>query len=71
VIDQLNEAGAPDAEQRTVVEPVKGRGFQRLMRIVRVAVFVPLGLFLLLQILLFIARPPAEPAVTDEPALQR
>ncbi|MEX2287835.1 MAG: hypothetical protein WD648_12150 [Planctomycetaceae bacterium] len=60
VVGQLKAAGAPDAEQRTIVARLRGRGFQACMQVARLAVFVPLGLFLLLQLLLFITRAPAE-----------
>jgi myo-inositol 2-dehydrogenase/D-chiro-inositol 1-dehydrogenase len=57
IVRRLTEAGAGDAPQRVQVAELKGRGFQAFMQVARLLVFVPLGLFLLLQLLLFISRP--------------
>jgi predicted dehydrogenase len=59
VAGSLKERGAADAEQRTVVAEIRGRTFATLLRIARIAVFVPLFLFLGLQLLLFLTRPSA------------
>jgi hypothetical protein len=57
---QLEGNGADRVEERSVVRPMAGRGFQRLMVVGRVIAFAPLGVLLLLQLLLFISRPPRE-----------
>lgn len=57
VADRLRELEVLDGERRTVVAPVEGRAFSAVMRVARIAVCVPLMLFLVLQLLLFIARP--------------
>jgi len=60
VVRLLSESNAPEAAQRTSIGPVVGARFQTIMQIARIVVFAPLALFLLLQLLLFIARPSAD-----------
>lgn len=57
VVEALNARGAAQAEQRTVVTEIRGRWLAGVLRIVRIAIFVPLFLFLGLQLLLFLTRP--------------
>jgi hypothetical protein len=59
VAEGLVQHGAADAEGRTVVAEIRGRWLAGVLRIARIAVFVPLFLFLGLQLLLFLTRPPA------------
>jgi hypothetical protein len=57
---RLQTAGVQRVEERSVVRRLAGRGFQRLMAVGRVVAFAPLGVVLLLQLLLFISRPPRD-----------
>ncbi len=56
----LSEAGVQRIDERTTVRPFVGSGFRTLMAVGRMIAFAPLGLFLLMQLLLFVARPPRE-----------
>jgi predicted dehydrogenase len=66
VVDVLSKKGARDAEKRTVVFPLRGKWFSLLMRIARILVFLPLAVFLLLQLLLFVARPSASQSPVND-----
>jgi len=57
VVTLLKRFGAKDADKRTVIQKLSGRGFQILMTVARTFVFLPLVIFLLLQLLVFVARP--------------
>ena len=48
------------ATERTTMRPLVGSGFRVLMMVGRVFAFAPLGVFLLMQLLLFVARPPRD-----------
>lgn len=58
VRNTLAEKGA-DEEGRVVVRPLRGQWFTLLMQLARVLVFAPVGVFLLFQVLLLIAKPAA------------
>jgi hypothetical protein len=58
VVDFLREEKSLDLDTRVVVRPLAGRGFQRFMTGLWIAVFLPLGLFLALQILIVLTRSP-------------
>ena len=58
VADFLKERKGLDLDSRVVVRALAGRGFQRFMTGIWIAVFLPLGLFLLLQILIVLTRSP-------------
>jgi hypothetical protein len=57
VVTLLMKEGAKGAAERTQVGPVVGEWYPQALLIVRVFAFLPLGLFLLLQIFVFLARP--------------
>ncbi len=59
VVAALKEFGVSDPEQRTVSAPIEGRWFATALKIVRIAIFAPLFVYLLLQLLLFLTRPAA------------
>jgi hypothetical protein len=59
VVDAIKKHGVDDAAQRTQVVPIVGQWYPQALRIVRVLVFAPLGLFLVLQVLVFLTRPAA------------
>jgi len=59
VVDTLKKQGVDDAAQRTQVVPVVGEWYPQALRFVRVLVFAPLGLFLVLQFFVFLTRPGA------------
>jgi myo-inositol 2-dehydrogenase/D-chiro-inositol 1-dehydrogenase len=58
VRQNLAHLGVKDVERRTVLRPFKGGLFTRAMQIARVLVFAPVGVYLLLQLLLGLAKPP-------------
>jgi len=59
VVEALRASGVEDADGRTATAEIKGRWLAKILRVARIAVFVPLLLFLLLQLLLFLTRPAA------------
>ena len=59
VLQELAELGVEDVERRTVLRPLVGSWFTRVMHVARVLVFAPVGIYLLLQLLLSVAKPPA------------
>jgi hypothetical protein len=59
VIAELKLDGEKDAAERTQTGPVVGEWYPQLLRVVRVLAFAPLAIFLLLQAMLFLTRPPA------------
>jgi hypothetical protein len=59
VVGELKRRGIDDAAQRTQVVPIVGEWYPQALRVVRVLVFAPLGLFLVLQFFVFITRPGA------------
>ena len=59
VVDALKKHGADDAPQRTQLAPIVGQWYPRALRVVRVLVFAPLALFLVLQFFVFLTRPSA------------
>ena len=60
VVTALRDKGVHDAELRTATAELKGHWFAGLLRIARIAVFAPLFLYLLLQLLLVLTRPAAK-----------
>ncbi len=54
----LHKAGRADVDDRIVVRPLKGRWFQTALLLLRTLLFVPLALFLVLQLLLVITHGP-------------
>jgi len=66
VVRLLNSQGIAQAEQRTVVDMVRGKLFRPLMLVARVFVFLPLFAFLVLQFLLLIARPSSVDSKSNE-----
>jgi predicted dehydrogenase len=59
VIDALKKQGVDDAAQRTQIVPIVGEWYPQALRILRVLVFAPLALFLVLQFFVFLTRPGA------------
>jgi predicted dehydrogenase len=59
VVDTLKKRGVDDAPQRTQVVPIVGEWYPQALRFVRVLVFAPLALFLVLQFFVFLTRPGA------------
>ena len=59
VVDALKKLGVDDAAQRTQVVPIVGEWYPQALRFVRVLVFAPLALFLVLQFFVFLTRPGA------------
>jgi hypothetical protein len=59
VVDALKKQGVDDAAQRTQVVPIVGEWYPQALRFVRVLVFAPLALFLVLQFFVFLTRPGA------------
>jgi predicted dehydrogenase len=59
VVTELKRRGIDDAAQRTQVVPIVGEWYPQALRVVRVLVFAPLALFLVLQFFVFITRPGA------------
>lgn len=57
VVAALTQEGVRDAAERTQIGPVAGEWYPYVLQVVRVLAFLPLGLFLLLQALVFLARP--------------
>lgn len=57
---ELKQLRAPDVERRTLIVELRGQTVSWLMKIARVAWVIPLVLFLVLQILLFVAKPSSE-----------
>jgi hypothetical protein len=67
VVTELKEHGVADAAARTEVSALEGKWFLPAMRVARLAVFVPLFVYLLLQLLLFIARPASRATAPASP----
>jgi hypothetical protein len=59
VVEALKKQGVDDAAQRTQVVPIVGEWYPQALRVVRVLVFAPLALFLVLQFFVFLTRPAA------------
>ncbi|HET6328749.1 MAG TPA: hypothetical protein VFG04_28960 [Planctomycetaceae bacterium] len=59
VVDALKKHGVDDAAQRTQVTPIVGEWYPQALRVLRVAVFAPLALFLALQFFVLLTRPGA------------
>jgi hypothetical protein len=59
VVDVLKKQGVEDAAQRTQVTSIVGEWYPQALRVVRVLVFAPLALFLVLQFFVFLTRPAA------------
>jgi hypothetical protein len=59
VVNLLKKQGVDDAAQRTQVTPIVGEWYPQALRVVRVLVFAPLALFLVLQFFVFLTRPAA------------
>ncbi|MCA9077013.1 MAG: hypothetical protein KDA93_18445 [Planctomycetaceae bacterium] len=57
---RLAESALDRVTERTTMRPLVGSGFRVLMMVGRVFAFAPLGVFLLMQLLLFVARPPRD-----------
>lgn len=58
VVEYFRESVKLDLDERVVVRPLAGEGFQRFMTGLWIVVFLPLGVFLILQALIFITRSP-------------
>ena len=59
VIDAIKKDGGGDATERTQIAPIVGEWYPQALRVVRILVFAPLALFLVLQALVFLTRPSA------------
>jgi hypothetical protein len=59
VVDALKRQNVDDAAQRTQVAAIVGEWYPQTLRVVRVLVFAPLALFLVLQFFVFLTRPGA------------
>jgi predicted dehydrogenase len=57
VVAVLTKEGVKGAAERTQIGPVVGEWYPYLLQVVRVLAFLPLGFFLVLQVLVFLARP--------------
>ena len=57
LVDRLRAEGVPHASERVEVHSLQGPWLERIMLIARVLVFLPLFVFLCLQLLLLITRP--------------
>lgn len=57
VVALLTKEGVKGAVERTQIGPVSGEWYPHVLQIVRVLAFLPLALFLILQALVFLARP--------------
>jgi predicted dehydrogenase len=57
VVALLSKEGIKGAAERTQIGPVVGEWYPQVLQIVRVLAFLPLALFLILQMLVFLARP--------------
>jgi predicted dehydrogenase len=57
VVALLTKEGVKGAAERTQIGPVSGEWYPHVLQIVRVLAFLPLALFLILQALVFLARP--------------
>jgi len=57
IAERLKEQGIIAADHRTLLAPPRSSGWDTLMRVLRLAWIAPLVLFLLLQTLLFVAKP--------------
>jgi hypothetical protein len=66
VVKLLLDAGVDRADDAAVLAPVRGRKFGTAMRIARIAVWLPLLIFLSFQALLFVARPAPKPPAAAE-----
>jgi hypothetical protein len=66
VTDALVERGRPEAMQLVALAELPNAFVQGLLKVLRVAWIAPLVLFLAMQTLLFITRPPAQAAPTDD-----
>jgi predicted dehydrogenase len=57
VVAALMKDGVKTAAERTQIGPVVGEWYPFALEVVRVLAFLPLGIFLILQIFVFLARP--------------
>ncbi|MEZ6144491.1 MAG: hypothetical protein R3B91_03455 [Planctomycetaceae bacterium] len=57
VRQRLSELGSSRIEERTVARPLSSENLPKLMKVGRLIAFAPLGLFLVMQLLLFVSRP--------------
>ena len=57
VVARLQAQGIIAADHRTLLAPARSSGWDTLMRVLRLAWLAPLVVFLMLQILLFVAKP--------------
>jgi hypothetical protein len=62
----LSAAGVSRVSERTIARPLSGRGFEWMMQLGRWIAFLPLGVFLLLQLLMLLTRRPT--TATSRPA---
>ncbi len=65
VIQELTAANLKDVEVRTLVRPLRGLWFKRGMILAWVVLFLPLGIFLVIQVLIGVT-PTAKSGVTDK-----
>ena len=57
VVERLQARGIIAADHRTLLAPARSSGWDTLMRVLRLAWLAPLVVFLVLQTLLFVAKP--------------
>ena len=57
VVERLHSQGVIAADHRTLLAPARSSGWDTLMRVLRLAWLAPLVVFLVLQVLLFVAKP--------------
>ena len=57
VVTRLEAQGVIAADHRTLLAPARSSGWDTLMRVLRLAWLAPLVVFLVLQVLLFVAKP--------------
>ena len=68
---KLAEQGVEEVDRRTVLRPLKGSWFTGAMQLARVLVFAPVAVYLLLQLLLAVAKPPAPSTDSLDPSSGR
>ncbi len=66
VLGTIEEFDPARADERTMIAPIHGKWVSPLMRIARIAVFLPLFGFVLLQLLLLVTRPSSVSTSNDQ-----
>ena len=59
VVKLLNAANVEEADDRTIISPIMGDTARTIMKALRVAWIAPLIFFLVLQLLILVAKPAA------------